>query len=113
MELQRDRLIECRTLMNLSKREAAKRIGVSQPAYLRYESGERAPSLHVLKDIATVFHTSVDYLVGKSNNRTPETIIIKKSENPELFYLLENHARLDDEQRKRIYSYIEKIMKNN
>ena len=113
MELQRDRLIECRTLMKLSKREAAKRIGVSQPTYLRYESGERTPSLHVLKDIANVFNTSVDYLTGNSTKADADTIVINKHDDPELFYLLENHSKLDDEQRKRIYSYMEKIMKNN
>ena len=34
-----ERLIQCRKKMGITKQEAAKRMNMSQPAYLRYESG--------------------------------------------------------------------------
>ena len=33
------RLKECRLKLGITKQEAAKRIQISQPAYLRYEAG--------------------------------------------------------------------------
>ena len=42
------RLSECRQKMGITKQEAAKRMQMSQPTYLRYESGERSPSIHVI-----------------------------------------------------------------
>ena len=47
--LDRKRLIKCREKLGITKQEAAKRMQMSQPAYLRYESGERTPSIHVIQ----------------------------------------------------------------
>ena len=43
-----DRLIECRIKKGITKMEAAKRMNLSQPAYLRYENGDRIPSIQTL-----------------------------------------------------------------
>ena len=37
--LDKERLKECRLKLGITKQEAAKRIQISQPAYLRYEAG--------------------------------------------------------------------------
>ena len=66
MNLDINRLKECREKLGISKQETARRIGISQPAYLRYESGDRKPSLQTTKEIAKVLNTSVDYLIGES-----------------------------------------------
>ncbi|MGN0385319.1 MAG: helix-turn-helix domain-containing protein [Lachnospiraceae bacterium] len=41
--LYRNRLIACREKLGITKQEAAKRMHLSQLAYLRYESGEHSP----------------------------------------------------------------------
>ena len=56
--LDRNRLIACREKLGITKQEAAKRMQLSQPAYLRYESGERSPSIHVIQMMANVLATS-------------------------------------------------------
>lgn len=68
--------------------EAAKRISISQPAYLRYEAGKRTPSIQVIKEMANVFHTSVDYLLRNSKSFETDFYIVNKSEHPELFALV-------------------------
>ena len=78
-KLEIDRLIASRKKIGISKMEAAKRIGISQPAYLRYEAGERTPSMPVIKEMANVFHTSVDYLLGNSESSEPDFYIVHKS----------------------------------
>ena len=103
------RLIECRELLGISKQKAAKMIGVSQPTYLRYESGEREPSIHVLKDIAKVFNTSVDYLLGISDSNSPDFITIEKEENPEVFSIIKNYKSWNESQIKHLLAYTKKI----
>ena len=62
-----ERLKECRLKLGITKQEAAKRIQISQPAYLRYEAGTRQPSVQTIEKIAEVFSTSADYLIGKTS----------------------------------------------
>ena len=109
MELYINRLKECREKIGISKQEAARRIGISQPAYLRYESGDRKPSLQTTKEIARVLNTSVDYLVGNSDDNTPTLIEISKDDNSELFRIVELCSKMDEVQQKKIISYIDKL----
>ena len=109
MNLDINRLKECREKIGISKQETARRIGISQPAYLRYESGDRNPSLQMTKEIAKVLNTSVDYLVGKSDDTTPNLIEINKEADHELFRIVELCSHMDEKQQKRIISYINKL----
>lgn len=109
MDLYINRLKECREKIGISKQEAARRIGISQPAYLRYESGARKPSLQMTKEIARVLNTSVDYLVGNIDDNTPTLIEISKDDNSELFRIVELCSQMDEKQQKRIISYINKL----
>lgn len=111
MKISTERLTECRERLNISKQKAAKLIGVSQPTYLRYESGEREPSIHVLKEIAKVYNTSVDYLIGINDSDSPDFITIEKRENPEVFILLETLKNMSESQICRFLAYAEGIRK--
>lgn len=54
-----ERLKECRLKLGITKQEAAKRIQISQPAYLRYEAGTRQPSVQTIeKNSRSVFNIS-------------------------------------------------------
>ena len=61
------------------------------------------------KEIAKVLNTSVDYLVGKSDDTNPNLIEISKDDNNELFRIVELCSRMDEKQQKRIISYINKL----
>ena len=111
MKLITERLTECREKIGISKQEAARRVGVSQPAYLRYESGARNPSQQVIKEIAKVFNTSVDYLTGNCEEPTSDFVEIKRSDDEELFLLVEQYRDLDSQQKKRLLAYLDKLTK--
>ena len=113
MKLVLDRLISSREFNNISKREAAKLIGISQPAYLRYESGERTPSIQVIKEMAKVFHTSVEYLTGEVNDPAPNVIEIDKSKNEALFNIIEFCDGMDDQQTQRLLTYAKELLHSN
>ena len=105
--LNRERLIECRKKLEITKQEAAIRMQLSQPAYLRYESGERTPSSHVIYYMAHMLGTSADYLTGKSDDPTPNCHYIYEVEKPELFSLIEKIKNCDSDTQKRLMAYLQ------
>lgn len=90
--LDKDRLKECRLRLGITKQEAAKRIQISQPAYLRYEAGSRNPSIQIISKMAEVFSTSTDYLIGKSTDSNPNRIMLNKV-NLRLYFISLKHAK--------------------
>ena len=106
--LDRKRLINCREKLGITKQEAARRMQMSQPAYLRYESGERTPSIHVIHVMADVLATSVAYLTGQTDNPNPDSYLIKLDTDPELFHLIEKYKNSDIEMKNRLLSYFRK-----
>ena len=108
--LDRNRLIACREKLGFTKQEAAKRMQLSQPAYLRYESGERSPSIHVIHIMADVLDTSTSYLTGKTDNPNPDSYLIKSDTDPELFFLIQKYRNSDTEMKKRLLSYLQRIL---
>ncbi len=91
--------------------EAAKRLNLSKIGYCRYEYGDRTPSLQTIEVIAQCFETSVDYLTGKTDNPSPDFIVIRKENNPELFEMIKNISEQDVSIQKRLLSYYKKILK--
>ena len=106
--LDQKRLINCREKLGITKQEAARRMQMSQPAYLRYESGERTPSIHVIQVMADVLNTSVSYLTRQTDNPNPDSYLIKLDTDPELFQLIEKYKNSDIEMKNRLLSYLRK-----
>jgi len=107
--LNKERLKECREKMGLTKMEAAAKIKVSQPAYLRYESGERQPSIQVVSEIAQAFNTSVDYLTGFTDEKEPDYVILNKKEVPIIFEIVKKCENLNEEQLRKILDKLREI----
>lgn len=108
--LDKERLKECRLKLGITKQEAAKRIQISQPAYLRYESGERNPSIQIISKMADVFSTSTDYLIGKSADSAPDRIVVERNESPALFILIETCKNLSTTQLTRLTAYARALL---
>lgn len=109
--LDRERLIACRKKLGITKQEAAIQMQLSQPAYLRYESGDRTPSIHVIYYMAQVLGTSADYLTGKTDNPNPDNYVIHAHENTELFAFIETYKHSNLETQQRLLSYLMKLNK--
>lgn len=52
---------------NISQKEFAQKIGVSNTVLSRYESGDRKPDYDILQIIADFFEVSTDYLLGRTD----------------------------------------------
>lgn len=103
------RLIACRKKLGITKQEAAMRMRLSQPAYLRYESGERTPSFHVIYYMAHILGTSADYLIGKTDDPTPDSYVVHAEERPDLFTLVETYNASTADTQKRLLAYLRMI----
>lgn len=56
----------------------AKLIGVARPTYTGYENGTKEPPRETINKIADAFNCSIDYLEGRTNNKS---VIEKASEH--------------------------------
>ena len=63
------RIRELREDSDFSQKEVAKLLNCSQQAYSNYELGTRDVPISVLAQLALIYKTSIDYIVGLSNNR--------------------------------------------
>lgn len=61
------RVRELRQLKNLTQKQMAAEIGVSEILWRKYEAGDRTPTFEGLIAIADYFDVSLDYLVGRSD----------------------------------------------
>jgi transcriptional regulator with XRE-family HTH domain len=103
-----ERLLSCRNQLGLTQSEAAKVIGITQPAYQRYEAGVRVPSIQVVKEIAKAFNVSTAYLYGNSDQAIPDYYVIDRQDNHLLFSIVEQCRDLSEEQLIEILDNISK-----
>ena len=67
--LQTDRIKGCRESKGITQSEIARILGIELRSYVRYEAGDRQPSLDMLCKIADFFEVSTDYLLGRENDK--------------------------------------------
>ena len=65
------RIRDLREDKDLSQKELANAIGMSQTGYSKYETGENDIPTIILIKLAKFYDTSVDYLLGLTNNPKP------------------------------------------
>ncbi|MFA5449825.1 MAG: helix-turn-helix transcriptional regulator [Clostridia bacterium] len=58
------RLKESRQILNLTQKEVAEKLGVSQPQYQRFENGIYECNYEQLVMLAKLLDVSADYLLG-------------------------------------------------
>lgn len=109
--LSSDRLLSCRNELGLTQSEAARLIGITQPAYQRYEAGVRSPSVQVVKEIAKAFNVSVSYLYGESDQPVPDYYLIDKKDDKTLFSIVEQCKGYNEAELKEILRKIKKYKK--
>ena len=65
------RIRELREDHDLTQREVAEMLGMSQTGYSKYETGTNDIPTAVLIKLADFYKTSVDYLLGRTKERNP------------------------------------------
>lgn len=58
------RLKFIRRMRSISQQTIADRLGISRSAYASYESGRAEPDVEMIREIATFYHVSIDFLLS-------------------------------------------------
>ena len=85
------RLRELRKISNMSQEELASKTSLSQQTISKYENGTREPDISTLKQFASIFNVSIDYLIGSKSSKHNDIPIISEEEKELLSY----YAALD------------------
>lgn len=64
-----NRLKQCRKEKGLTQSEVAIYCDITEKTYQNYELMTREPKLEILLHIAELFHVSLDYLVGRTDQK--------------------------------------------
>lgn len=110
MNLDPKRLKEAREKLGINKAEAAKLLNMSAMGYGRYESGQRSPSYQTICFIAQAFNTSAEYLCGETKDSHPDTILIDRNTDQELFEFVSSMQK-DAALAKRLLTYYKELNK--
>ncbi|MBQ8178189.1 MAG: helix-turn-helix transcriptional regulator [Clostridia bacterium] len=65
------RIRDLREDADLNQTKVAKYLGMSQTGYSKYETGENDIPSEILIKLADFYKTSVDYLLGRTDERKP------------------------------------------
>ena len=66
----------------ISQQKLAEAIYVTQPSINKYENHDIEPEIEILKRMAEYFNTTIDYIVGYSDQRYPVTHWFDQKLNP-------------------------------
>lgn len=66
-----ERIRNLREDKDLTQTEVAKILNMSQTGYSKYEVGENDIPTAILIKLADFYNTSVDYLLGRTDKKTP------------------------------------------
>lgn len=56
---------------DITQQTIADYLGISRSAYRNYENGARGIPIEILSKIADYYHTSTDFLIGRTDIRKP------------------------------------------
>ena len=65
------RIRDLRQDHDLTQAQVAQMLGMSQTGYSKYDTGENDIPTAVLIRLAEYYHTSIDYLLGRTKHRQP------------------------------------------
>lgn len=69
--LMRLRIRDIREDQDISQQQIADYLMCDQSLYSKYERGERTVPLEIMVKLADYYHTSIDYLVGITDQKAP------------------------------------------
>ena len=99
-----NRIKQLREENNITQIQLAKKLNKTQQAISLYEKGSNEPDIESLKQMASLFHCSLDYLLGLSDIRNNKEIKIESKYKIDL-------KGLNDEEIQEIQKHIEFIKK--
>lgn len=98
------KLAECRKAKNISQKELAEIFNTSHTTIGKYERDEMIPSIEAAKKFAKILDTTVDYLLGETNNAD----LFK---DPKMLQRFQNISNLSEKGRDSLLRIIDNFIK--
>ncbi len=98
-----ERLKYLRERRGLMQKAVAVDLNIGNTTLSNYEKDISSPSPEMLVAIADYFNTSIDYLLGRTNNSAPISSSVKEEEK----YISTVCHNLNDENKKSLFDYAE------
>lgn len=100
-----------REQLGLTQSDLSKKLNVSQQTIGSWEVGRTEPSTENLQKLSELFNTSIDYLLGKSNLKNPESLNIDEDlrqilNNPDTLVAFKDFNNLPDTDKQEIINFI-------
>ena len=106
----KDNLKLLREKNNLTKKQVADAIGVTERAYITYEYGQRDVSTETLQRLADFYRVTTDYLLGRPDAQPPtdalERLFTEKPFSTLEEELLRKYMELPHEARRAVVQFI-------
>jgi len=102
-------LVNLRTLRheaNISQKQLADRIGVSQQSINKYENHNIEPDIATLIRIANYFQISVDYLIGNTSIRRKAEVVEEYALNHDESEVIKAYRKLSQKQKESVHTVI-------
>jgi transcriptional regulator with XRE-family HTH domain len=78
------RLRQLRREADLTQAQLAEALGATRGMIASYETGGKQPPLDILMKIADYFDCSIDYLVGKTDEKKAGAVVVKGDDLPKI-----------------------------
>jgi transcriptional regulator with XRE-family HTH domain len=92
-----EQLAELRKKQKWSLQDTADQLGIAKSTYAGYESGYREPSLQSLSHIADLFETTVDFLLGRTEQEQNSIEITNLFKSHDQRLLIDGEPLSEDE----------------
>ncbi len=108
------KLKELRKEFNLSQRDLAKKLSISQPGYAKYENNLAEPDAENLIKLSKLYGVSTDYLLGNSTELTTTSTALTPEQAKDLWLatlspiqqeLINNILKLNELQQLKAQAY--------
>ncbi len=101
-----NRIKELRVKKHLLQSDIAKYIGKSERVVGFYETGERDPNTETLLKLSELFDVSIDYILGKSDEKKQKTSAPNDSDT----FFIDDIKRLNRKNRRILENFIQGLL---
>lgn len=104
------RLKALREENSLLQKELAAILKLNRATLASWESGNRTPELGTAEKLADFFKVSIDYLLGRTNERQPDSEMHALSLSPDELVLLKKYRQMQERQKNVMQQIAETII---
>lgn len=102
---------ELRYKAGFTQDELAQKLGISKGSVAMWETNKRTPSTETLIRLADLFGVTTDYLLGRSENPTPDSVANAPQDASRTANLLSAFEQLDTDNQDIIIGEAKKLLK--